>query len=99
MKAASSGRTADLSRRHQVTRSDSGVITVTGGKLTTYREMAEDTVDELVDHLDGLPRSARRCRTARLKLRGAQRVDAEGHGHAPATSPTATAARPPRCRR
>ncbi len=80
VKAASSGRTADLSRRHKVTRSDSGVITVTGGKLTTYREMAEDTVRELVRHLDGLPRSARRCRTARLKLRGAQRVDGKATG-------------------
>jgi glycerol-3-phosphate dehydrogenase len=75
VKAATSGRTADLSRRHKVTRSTSGVVTVTGGKLTTYREMAEDTVDEIVRHLDGLPRSARRCRTTRLRLRGAQRVD------------------------
>jgi glycerol-3-phosphate dehydrogenase len=75
VKAAASGRTADLSRRHRVTRSDSGVITVTGGKLTTYREMAEDTVDEVVEHLDGLPRSARRSRTAKLKVRGAQPVD------------------------
>ncbi|MET0902325.1 MAG: glycerol-3-phosphate dehydrogenase/oxidase [Acidimicrobiales bacterium] len=82
VKAASSGRTADLSRRHKVTRSESGVITVTGGKLTTYREMAEDTVDALVGHLDGLPRSARRCRTARLKLRGAQSTDAKAAGTA-----------------
>jgi glycerol-3-phosphate dehydrogenase len=80
VKAASSGRTADLSRRHKVTRSESGVITVTGGKLTTYREMAEDTVDEVVDGLDGLPRSARRCRTARHRLRGAQDVDAGATG-------------------
>jgi glycerol-3-phosphate dehydrogenase len=82
VKAASSGRTADLSRRHKVSRSPSGVITVTGGKLTTYREMAEDTVDELVDHLDDLPRSARRCHTARLKLRGAQRAEASATGRA-----------------
>jgi glycerol-3-phosphate dehydrogenase len=82
VKDASSSRTADLSRRHRVTRSESGVITVTGGKLTTYREMAEDTVDELVDHLDGLPRSAGRCRTARLKLRGAQGTDAKATGTA-----------------
>jgi glycerol-3-phosphate dehydrogenase len=47
VKSASSGRTADLSRRHKVNRSTSNVITVTGGKLTTYREMAEDTVDEV----------------------------------------------------
>jgi glycerol-3-phosphate dehydrogenase len=80
VKAASSGRTADLSRRHKVSRSESGVITVTGGKLTTYREMAEDTVDELVRHLDGAPRSAKRCRTPRLRLRGAQRADGSASG-------------------
>ncbi len=44
-----SGRTADLSRRHKVAVSDSGVVTITGGKLTTYREMAADTVDEIVE--------------------------------------------------
>jgi glycerol-3-phosphate dehydrogenase len=80
VKAASSGRTADLSRRHRVTRSASGVVTVTGGKLTTYREMAEDTVDELVEHLEGLPRSARRSRTAKLQVRGAQAVDPTATG-------------------
>ena len=48
VKSASSGRTADLSRRHKVSRSASNVISVTGGKLTTYREMAEDTVDEVL---------------------------------------------------
>ena len=37
VKSATSGRTADLSRRHAVRRSPSGVVTVTGGKLTTYR--------------------------------------------------------------
>ena len=51
VKRADSGRTADLSRRHSVTRSEHDVITVTGGKLTTYREMAEDTVDEVLDLL------------------------------------------------
>ena len=80
VKAASSGRTADLSRRHKVTRSDAGVITVTGGKLTTYREMAEDTVDLLVGHLDGLPHSARRSRTPRMQVRGAQTVDPTATG-------------------
>jgi glycerol-3-phosphate dehydrogenase len=80
VKAATTGRTADLSRRHKVTRSDHGVVTVTGGKLTTYREMAEDTVDAIVEHLDGLPRAARRSRTAKLKLRGAQEVDPKATG-------------------
>ncbi|MCL4448824.1 MAG: glycerol-3-phosphate dehydrogenase/oxidase [Actinobacteria bacterium] len=40
-----STRTADLSRRHQVSVSGSGVVTITGGKLTTYRKMAADAVD------------------------------------------------------
>jgi len=39
------GATADLSRRHAVLTSPSGVVTVVGGKLTTYRRMAEDAVD------------------------------------------------------
>jgi len=62
-----SGKTKDLSRRHRVTTSKSGVISIIGGKLTTYRKMAEDTVDE-VSRMIG--RSAR-CRTKRLRLRGA----------------------------
>ncbi len=49
VKSADSGRTADLSRKHKVARSDSGVVTITGGKLTTYREMAADTVDEVIE--------------------------------------------------
>ena len=44
---AQSERTADLSRRHQVTDSGDGVVHITGGKWTTYRQMAEDTVDAL----------------------------------------------------
>jgi glycerol-3-phosphate dehydrogenase len=40
-------RTADLSRRHRVTQSADGLVTVTGGKLTTYRRMAADTVDRV----------------------------------------------------
>jgi glycerol-3-phosphate dehydrogenase len=62
------GSTADLSRRHAVLVSASGVVTVVGGKLTTYRTMAEDAVDAAVAHA-GLP--ARPCRTARLPLLGA----------------------------
>src|SRR6185437_12048845 len=43
-----SERTADLSRRHTVRTSRHKVVTVTGGKLTTYRKMAQDTVDAVV---------------------------------------------------
>jgi len=51
VKSADSGRTADLSRHHRVAVSDSGVVTITGGKLTTYREMAADTVDAVLDQV------------------------------------------------
>jgi glycerol-3-phosphate dehydrogenase len=81
VKAATSGRTADLSRRHKVQVSASGVVSVTGGKLTTYREMAQDAVDALVEALDDLPRSARRCRTRRLALLGAEGAPAGTPGH------------------
>ncbi|MGW6915481.1 glycerol-3-phosphate dehydrogenase/oxidase [Kitasatospora sp. NPDC054939] len=62
------GATADLSRQHAVLESPSGVITVVGGKLTTYRAMAEDAVDTAVK-LRGL--EARACWTDRLPLVGA----------------------------
>ncbi|MBU6330685.1 MAG: glycerol-3-phosphate dehydrogenase/oxidase [Acidobacteria bacterium] len=70
-----SGRTADLSRRHKVSASVSGVVTITGGKLTTYREMAADTIDEIVDHVidDATRRRVhRRSTTKRLRLHGAE---------------------------
>ncbi|MEU6095081.1 glycerol-3-phosphate dehydrogenase/oxidase [Streptomyces sp. NPDC047079] len=40
--------TADISRKHAVLTSPEGVVTVVGGKLTTYRRMAEDAVDAAV---------------------------------------------------
>ena len=67
VKQAGSARTADLSRRHSITTDAAGIISVTGGKLTTYREMAEDTVDATLERLS---RRAR-CRTKRLPLLGA----------------------------
>ena len=78
MKGAGSERTADLSRRHSVLTSSSGVVTVTGGKLTTYRRMAADTVDEVLEQLGRSPngeRVARRSPTKKLPLRGAAGVD------------------------
>jgi glycerol-3-phosphate dehydrogenase len=65
-----SERTADLSRRHTVHTSADGLVTVTGGKLTTYRKMAEDTVDVVVRRLGESPRT-RRCITKSLRLMGA----------------------------
>jgi glycerol-3-phosphate dehydrogenase len=65
-----SERTADLSRRHTVSTSTHGVVTVTGGKLTTYRKMAQDTVDAVVTRLGESPHR-RRCVTKSLPLLGA----------------------------
>jgi glycerol-3-phosphate dehydrogenase len=63
------GRTADISRRHTVLTAPNGVMTVVGGKLTTYRRMAQDAVDATVD-ARGL--TAGHCRTRRLPLVGAR---------------------------
>lgn len=61
------GSTADLSRNHAVLRSANGVISVVGGKLTTYRKMAQDAVDLAVRE-SGL--EAGPCLTADLPLVG-----------------------------
>lgn len=63
--------TADLSRRHLVTVSPDGLINVTGGKLTTYRRMAADTVDVVMKQLGRRVGLHNRCRTASLKIWGA----------------------------
>ena len=66
VKSAGSGRTADLSRRHRVTTGPAGVVAIAGGKLTTYREMAQDTVDVVMQRLERKGRS----KTKRLRLLG-----------------------------
>ncbi len=68
VKAAESGRTADLSRHHALNTSGSGVISITGGKLTTYREMAQDTIDAVVARLG----VKAKCRTRSLQFLGAK---------------------------
>ena len=83
VKNEGSVRTADLSRRHKVLVSDSGLVTIQGGKLTTYRKMAEDTIDEAGKRLG---RHVRRSSTTKLALRGAEgferlhRADGERFG-------------------
>jgi glycerol-3-phosphate dehydrogenase len=62
------GETADISRRHAVLTSRTGVVTIVGGKLTTYRRMAEDAVDAAVAHAGIV---AGDCRTRALPLLGA----------------------------
>ena len=62
------GRTADVSRDHAVVESESGVISVIGGKLTEYRHMAEDVLNRAIE-LRGL--AAGECQTRNLPLVGA----------------------------
>jgi glycerol-3-phosphate dehydrogenase len=56
-----------LSREHSVLISESGLVTIIGGKWTTYRKMAEDTVNDAVA-IGGLPE--RPCVTEKLHLHG-----------------------------
>jgi glycerol-3-phosphate dehydrogenase len=80
---ARNARTADLSRRHAVITSPNGLVTVTGGKLTTYRRMAADTVDEVARQLGRakIPPSP----TRRLRLVGASAPAAPGSVTAPSS--------------
>lgn len=61
------GDTKKLSRTHQLVVSDSGLVSILGGKWTTYRQMAEDTIDRAIEigDLDRRP-----CVTADLRLHG-----------------------------
>ncbi len=60
-------KTKEISRSHKLMVSPSGLITITGGKWTTYRQMAEETVD-LAIRTAGFPR--RLCQTKTLSLHG-----------------------------
>jgi glycerol-3-phosphate dehydrogenase len=95
VKQAASGRTADLSRRHSVRISDSGVVTITGGKLTTYRRMAQDTVDTLLKKVlpPNVATRAAACRTKKLALRGAEGYDSVVTASSAYPSVTTVAAR------
>lgn len=59
--------TAEISREHAIRISDSGLLTIAGGKWTTYRKMAQDTVDDAVV-VAGL--DSRRCVTEQLHIHG-----------------------------
>jgi glycerol-3-phosphate dehydrogenase len=74
VKAGGGEHTASLARDHTLLETPSGLITITGGKWTTYRHMAEDTIDRAAE-LANLPR--RPCPTATLRLHGwlEQRLD------------------------
>ena len=57
-------KTADLSREHRIVRDLPGLFTITGGKLTTYRAMAQDLTDRIAGQLG----ARGRCQTRRIPL-------------------------------
>ena len=59
--------TKELSRSHKIIVSDHGLLTITGGKWTSYRKMAEDTIDKAI-HLGML--ESRKCVTRSFRIHG-----------------------------
>ncbi len=71
---------SDVSREHRIVESASGLLTIAGGKLTTYRVMGRDMADRVASRLhelDGRPRPPRPP-TDRLPLPGGETADLEG---------------------
>ena len=71
--------TSEISRSHHLQVSESGLVTIAGGKWTTYRRMAEDTIDQaaLVAGLELEP-----CNTHDLRIHGwLKNVDQQDHLH------------------
>jgi glycerol-3-phosphate dehydrogenase len=76
VKEGGASATATLSRDHKIQISTSGLLTITGGKWTTYRRMAEDCVD----HAAVLARLEERpCTTSELRIHGGH-PQADGFG-------------------
>jgi len=76
IQAPEAGNTAQLVREHMVQVSPSGLLSVAGGKWTSYRRMAEEAVDQAVK-VFGF-RQARPCQTEHLRLVGAEQFDPAG---------------------
>ncbi|MGB5418450.1 MAG: glycerol-3-phosphate dehydrogenase/oxidase [Algibacter sp.] len=66
-----SEKTKEISRSHKIIVSDSELVTITGGKWTTYRRMAQDTMNRVIQ-LGKLPNS--KCNTKDLLIHGANGV-------------------------
>lgn len=71
--ASTGGTTRDVKRNHEIRTDPDGLITVVGGKLTTARHMAEQTVDATLKVLG----ERRRCRTVKAYLLGAAGYDSQ----------------------
>jgi glycerol-3-phosphate dehydrogenase len=67
IRAEGEDKTSSLSRDHHLTISQSGLVTIAGGKWTTYRKMGEDAVTQAARFAGLTPRS---CKTENLPLHG-----------------------------
>lgn len=67
--------TASIVREHHIEVGPTGLVTIAGGKWTTYRLMAEETVDRVIEAAGLTPRNG--CRTATLPLAGANGYHAD----------------------
>ncbi|MDR2756074.1 MAG: glycerol-3-phosphate dehydrogenase/oxidase [Planctomycetaceae bacterium] len=88
-KKSTEKKTREISRNHKIIVSDSGLLTITGGKWTTYRRMAQDVLDKAISigklekrkcvtekfHIHGFQKDA--DRTNPLYVYGADRVEIE----------------------
>ena len=64
--------TKEVSRSHKIIVSETGLITITGGKWTTYRKIGEDIVDKAIA-VHKLPK--RKCKTIHLSIHGNKKND------------------------
>ena len=79
VKPSSEKSTAEISRSHHLQVSESGLVTIAGGKWTTYRKMAEDTINQAAV-VAGLENEA--CKTEELRIHGwLKNVNREDHLH------------------
>nr|WP_314896401.1 glycerol-3-phosphate dehydrogenase/oxidase [uncultured Flavobacterium sp.] len=71
--------TKEVSRSHKIIVSETGLITITGGKWTTYRKIAEDIIDKAITvrHLE-----KKECKTEHIAIHGNKKtntLDRENH--------------------
>jgi glycerol-3-phosphate dehydrogenase len=60
---------SELSRKDEIFESESGLLSIAGGKLTGYRKMAERIVDKVIDHIEFI--GSKPCQTVNLPVFGA----------------------------
>ncbi|MDD2436639.1 MAG: glycerol-3-phosphate dehydrogenase/oxidase [Massilibacteroides sp.] len=78
-KSSNGKKTKEISRSHKIVTSPSGLVTITGGKWTTYRDMAEDAVNRAIAvcGLKNVP-----CKTEHLHIHGYQKkVDRSNYSY------------------